>query len=229
MANEQVKTTTRREQLASAGLRLPALTLRRLKDRGIFCVSTLSVVLQHSTQRYVIRAHESGGAVADLGAFCGFVTEEGKPLAWLQRVETIGVNGLHARVVATSLVRVHVVRVMHTYELLITKHSLPTFTNGRKPSLVNSIIFHGRQGTLELELWGKDAAFRGCICPLFYDRGGDPLKLPDGFEDAVGRAVAGVSCCGCEHSHLLVPPEIGGGVESANPSTAEPVTSGGSA
>jgi hypothetical protein len=226
MANEQIKTTTRKEQLASAGLRLPALTLRRLKDRGIFCVSTLSVVLQHSTQHYVIRAHESGGAVADLGAFCGFVTEEGRPLAWLQRVDTIGVNGLHARVVAASLVRVHVVRVMHTYDLLITKHSLPTHANGRKPTLENSILFHGRQGTLELELWGKDATFRGSVCPVFYDRGGDPLKLPGAFEDAVRCAVAGVSCCGCEHSHLLVPPEVS--VEPGDTVTGEQVTPGGS-
>lgn len=225
MANEQIKTITRREQLASAGLRLPSLTLRRLKDRGIFCVSTLSVVLQHSSKRYVIRAHESGGAVADLGAFCGFVTEEGKLLAWLQRVDTIGVNGLHARVVSSSLVRVHVVRVMHTYDLLISKHSLPTVANGRKPTVENSIIFHGRQGTLELELWGKDAAFRGSVCPLFYDRGGDPLKLPDAFEDAVRRAVAGVSCCGCEHSHLLVPPEVS--VELGESATAGQLVSGG--
>ena len=206
MANEPLKRRSREEQMAWAGLQLPAVALRRLKDRGIYCVSTLSVVFQHSKQRHFIRAHESGGAVEDLGAFCGFVSEEGKPLPWLQPVETIGVNGLHAYVIATSLVRVHVVRAKHTYDLLITKHRLPATSNGSKPILENSIIFYGRHGTLELELWGKDAALRGKVCPVFYDRGGDLSTLPAAFHDAVRHAIAGVTCCGCEHSHLLVAP-----------------------
>ena len=199
---------TRRERLALLGLRLPLLTIQKSHDSGIYCVPTLSVVRQRTTQRYLIRAQECGGAVSDLGCYCGFTTDSGTPLGWFQRVETIGVNGLHARALCSSLVRLHAVRVIHTYDLLITKHDLQMGDNGRRPTLTSSILFYGRQGTLQLELWGKDKDLRGNVAPVFYDRGGDPLIVPAQFKDAVNRAIAGVTCCGCEHSHLLTAPEV---------------------
>lgn len=213
MATSNGKSLTRRDQIALAGLRLPPPALKRLQESGIYCVPRLSVALQQSTQRYLIRAHESGGAVAELGAYSAVVSPDGTPLSWLLRIETIGVNGLHARALAESLVRIQVFRVQHTYELLITRHDLETPSNGHRPGLVSSILFRGRQGTLELDLWNKDAAFRGRVCPVFYDPGGDALVLPHKFDAAVRNAVAGVTCCGCTHVHLFVPPA---------PSTATP-------
>lgn len=204
---------SRRERLALLGLRLPFLTIRKSQDSGIYCVPTLSVVRQRTTQRYLIRAQECGGAVSDLGCYCGFTAEGGTSMSWFQRVETIGVNGLHARALCSSLVRIHVVRVMHTYDLLITKHDLQTPAASGRPRLNSSIVFHGRQGTLQLELWGKDRDLRGNVAPVFYDRGGDPLIIPAQFKDAVHRAIAGVTCCGCEHSHLLAAPELPEAVE----------------
>jgi hypothetical protein len=198
-------TLTRQERIASEGLRLPVLMLRRLEECGIYCVPRLSVALQKSTQQYMVRAHESGGAVADLGAYCGVVSPDGTPLAWLQRIETIGVNGLHSRALAPALVRIQVLRVQHTYDLLITKHQLESAPSSQRPKLSNTILFRGRQGTLELELWGKDSGFRGRVSPVFFDAGGDPLPLPTQFELAVRSAVGGATCCGCTHSHLLVP------------------------
>jgi hypothetical protein len=198
---------SRRERMALLGLRLPVLTLRKLQESGIYCVPTLSVVRQRTTQQYLIRAQECGGAVADLGAYCGFSTDDGTPLGWFQKVETIGVNGLHARALCRSLVRIQIVRVMHTYDLLITHHALQSADNGRRPTLSNTVVFYGRQGTLELELWGKDKELRGRVYPVFYDRGGDPLSIPPHLNTAVYQAVAGVTCCGCQHSHLLTAPE----------------------
>lgn len=198
---------SRKERMALLGIRLPSLTMRKLQQSGIYCVPNLSVVKQRSTQRYLIRAHESGGAVADLGCYCGFTTDTGAPLAWFQRVETIGVNGLHARVLTGSLVRIHIIRVMHTYDLLITTHSLRPVPSNGQSGLSNSILFHGRQGTLQLELWGKDRELRGGVYPVFYDRGGDQLNLPPQFLDGVRKAVAAVTCCGCDHSHLLTAPD----------------------
>jgi hypothetical protein len=212
---------TRRERLALAGLSLPAITLERIKKSGIYCVPRLSVAFQSSTKRHVIRAHESGGAVSDLGLYCGVVSESGAPLPWLQRIETIGVNGLHARAVASSLIRIQVLRVRHTYDLLVTKHTLATVDKGARATLANSILFYGRQGTLQMDLWGKDASFRGHVCPVFYDRGGDRLTIPAEFEQAVRDAIAGVCCCGCEHTHLLAPPEMTTAYDVATP----PVTS----
>ena len=48
--------------------------------------------------------------------------EDGQPVEWLHPVEAIGVNGLHAVVVAPVLVRVEMLRKGRTYELLITQH-----------------------------------------------------------------------------------------------------------
>jgi len=210
-----------KQRLALLGLRLPHLTLKRLQKSGIYCVPRLAVVQQRSTRRYLIRAHESGGAVVELGCYCGFAMDTGAPLGWFQRVETIGVNGLHARALATSLVRIHVVRVMHTYDLLVTAHKLEPGDNGQRPSLTNSILFQGRQGTLELELWGKDKDFRGRVFPIFYDRAGDQLEIPAQFTDAVRRAIAGVTCCGCEHTHLLTAPESFPSLDSAGAKPAK--------
>jgi len=221
MPTEQSKRLNRREFIALRGMRLPLVTLQGLQASGIYCVPTLSVEYQRSATRHVIRAQESGGAVAGLGAYCGFVDEQGNAVPWLQRVDTLGVNGIHARTVATSLVRIQVVRVLHTYDLLLTKHALRTSDQKAKPSLENAIIFYGRQGTLELDLWGKDDVFRGTVFPVFYNRGGDPVKLPSAFESAVRRVVAGVCCCGCKHTHVLVPPE-----SSANAAASSLAVSG---
>ena len=207
MATNDIKSLTRHDRIALEGLRLPALTLRRLDECGIYCVPRLSAALQKSKQRYMVRGHESGGAVAELGAYCGVVALDGTPLAWLQRIETIGVNGLHSRALAPALARIQVLRVQHTYDLLITTHQLETVPTGERPKLANAILFRGKQGTIELELWGKDAGFRGRVSPVFFDAGGDPLPLPAQFEFAVRNAVAGATCCGCTHSHLLVPPD----------------------
>ena len=89
-----------REILSRQGLRLPAITLKRLRSAGIYCQPTVSIEHQHLARKYVLRGVESGGAVADLGAYSSFVAEDGSALGRLQRVDSIGVNGVHAIVVA---------------------------------------------------------------------------------------------------------------------------------
>src|SRR5579884_2304236 len=197
MADEQSKRLNPRETLALRGLRIPEVTLEALKKAGIYSLASVSIEYQKFTDRYVLRGQESGGAVADLGAYCGFASDNGAPLPWIQRLDTLTVNGIHARVIAERLVRVQVVRVLRTYDLLITKHALRTIETRRKPALDNSVIFHGRQGTLELELWGKDEALRGGVCPEFLSRAGEQLSLPGEFQDAINRAIAAVTCLGC--------------------------------
>src|SRR5437588_8185231 len=84
-----------REILARQGLRLPALTLKHLRDAGIYFQPSISIEHQHLARRYVLRGVESGGAVANLGAYSSFVDEAGNLLGWLQRVDSVGVNGVH--------------------------------------------------------------------------------------------------------------------------------------
>lgn len=204
----QAKSMNHNQILALRGLRLPAMTLKSLKSAGIYCQPSVSIEHQHLAGRYVLRGVESGGAVADLGAYCSFVSEKGQPISWLQRLDSIAVNGVHAVVVSPEFVRLQMVRVRHTYDLLITKHVLATADGAKRPTLQSSIVFYGRRGTLEMDLYGKDSGFCGAVRPLFMSRSGEPASLPASFEDAVVRVTAAASCVGCRHSHLLQPGTI---------------------
>lgn len=209
--------------VALRGLRLPAMTLKSLKSAGIYCQPSVSIEHQHLAGRYVLRGVESGGAVADLGAYCSFVNEGGQPISWLQRVDSIAVNGVHAVVVSPGLVRLQMVRVWHTYDLLITKHVLVAVDGVKRPTLQSSIAFYGRRGTLEMDLHGKDSGFCGTVHPVFLSRSGEPASLPQSFEDAVVRITAAVSCVGCRHSHLLQPSAVKN-LESVSPHIVEDVS-----
>ncbi|HEX4785189.1 MAG TPA: hypothetical protein VH350_12660 [Candidatus Sulfotelmatobacter sp.] len=193
------------EVLARQGLRLPPIVLRRLRDAGIYCQPTVSVEHQNLAKQYVIRGVESGGAVAALGTYSSFMGEHGEPLPWLQRVDSIGVNGVHAIVVSPVLVRVQMLRIERTYDLLITRHSLASSAGNPRPRLESSILFYGRRGSLEMELWGNDVAFRGTVCPVFYTRAGERIVLANDFQDAATRITSAVCCLGCRHCHLLGP------------------------
>jgi hypothetical protein len=191
--------------LALRGLRLPAITLNGLQTSGIYSQPAVSIEHQHLAGRYVLRGVESGGAVADLGAYCGFVDEDGQPMSWLQRVDSIAVNGVHGVVISAGFVRLQMVRVLYTYDLLITRHRLAGLNEGKRPQLETSILFYGRRGTLEMDLSGKHGEFRGTVSPVFHSRSGEPARLPSQFQEAVVRITAAASCVGCRHCHLLQP------------------------
>ena len=194
--------------LARQGLRLPAITLKRLRTAGIYCQPSASIEHLHVAKKYVLRGVESGGAVAEVGAYASFVDEQGNALPWLQRVDSIGVNGVHAIVVAPVLVRVQMLRIERTYDLLITRHRLAKSGDSERPRLESSVLFYGRRGSLEMELWGQDAAYRGTVCPVFYTRAGERVVLPNDFQDAATRITSAVCCLGCRHCHLLGPKPI---------------------
>jgi hypothetical protein len=196
--------------LALRGLRLPAITLKGLQAAGIYCQPAVSIEHQHLAGKYVLRGAESGGAVADLGAYCGFVDEDGQAMSWLQRVDSIAVNGVHGVVISADFVRLQMLRVQRTYDLLITRHSLANMEEGKKPRLDSSILFYGRRGTLEMDLAIEDAEFRGRVSPVFYSRSGEPAGLPSQFTDAFARITAAASCVGCRHCHLLQPGPVVG-------------------
>ena len=199
---------TETEILARQGLRLPQAVLKYLRTAGIYCQPSVSVEHQHLAEKYVLRGVESGGAIADLGAYASFVNERGDALPWLQRVDSIGVNGVHAIVVAPVLVRIQILRIARTYDLLITRHSLANSPNNSRPRLASSILFYGRRGGLEMELWGEDVAFRGLVSPVFYTRAGESVALPQNFQRAVAQTTAAACCLGCRHCHLLGPEPV---------------------
>src|SRR5271166_2328151 len=128
------------------GLTLARQALRVLKERGILAHSPVSLEHQHLAQRYVVRGLESGGAAGELGRYVTFTKEDGQPVEWLHPVEAIGVNGLHAVVVAPVLVRVEILRKGRTYELLITQHRPGAATDGKQPPLETRLLFRGIHG-----------------------------------------------------------------------------------
>jgi len=177
-----------------------------LKDRGIYAHSVVSVEHQQLAQRYVLRGLESGGSVGDVGRYVTFADEDGQPLEYLHPVEAIGVNGLHAVVISAAFVRVDTLRKGRTYELLITRHSLSSVTDGRRPQLETGILFRGIHGRVELDLSGKDKAQAGNVVPTFYSLAGEVLAIPEKFLPLVRATTKGVNCTGCTHAHYLRKP-----------------------
>lgn len=196
----------RQEFTGAGGLPLPRRAVRMLKDRGIYAHSLLSVEHQQLAQRYVIRGLESGGCAADLGRYVTFADEEGKPLEYLHPVEAIGVNGLHAVVISTDILRADILRKGRTYELLITHHFLNSVADGHRPQLGTGILFRGIHGRVELELTGKDKAQAGTVVPTFYSLAGEAITIPEKFLPLVRAATKGVNCGSCIHAHFLRKP-----------------------
>ncbi len=188
------------------GLRLSRQELRVLKERGIFAHSTVSLEQQHLAKRYVVRGLESGGAVGDLGRYVTFTTEDGQPIEWLHPVEAIGVNGLHAVVVAPVLVRVEMLRKGRTYELLITQHRPGATSDGKRPPLETRLLYRGIHGRLDLDLSKKDKDQAGRVLPTFYSRAGEEVGIPKRFRQALRAITGAVNCNGCSHCHYVRPP-----------------------
>jgi hypothetical protein len=207
----------KQDSLARRGLTLSKRVLRRLKEVGVFAKSQVSLEHQHMANRYVVRGIESGGAVKEIGRYVTFCGPEGEPLPYLHPIDAIGVNGVHAVVVAPVLVRIELFRACRTCQLLITKHEPAKAENGRRPPLENRILFRGVNGLVDLELLraGADLAGRS-VMPEFWSRAGEVLEIPAVFAAAVGSATKGVSCVGCSHSHYLVTPVAAVGVARAS-------------
>jgi len=189
------------------GLRLTRQALRVLRERGIFAHSPVSLEHQHLAKRYVVRGVESGGAAGDVGRYVTFTQAEGQPIEWLHPVEAIGVNGLHAIVVAPVLVRVEMLRTGRTYELLITQHRPGVTNDGKRPPLETRLLFRGIHGRLDLDLSGKDKDKAGTVLPTFYSRAGEEVRIPKRFRQSVRAITGAVHCDGCFHCHYVRPPQ----------------------
>jgi hypothetical protein len=149
---------------------------------------------------------ESGGAVRELGHFVVFCDAEGQPVPWLQPVQSIGANGLHAVVIAPSLVSVELFRFEQTYELLIARHTSHAAGGNGRPRLWSEVLFRGRQGYLSLELWNRDREAAGSITPEFLTRAGERKDIPVCFITAVKAATKGVNMIGCDKPQFACAP-----------------------
>jgi hypothetical protein len=178
-----------------------------LAEVGIFAKAAISLEHQHLARRYVIRGIESGGAVEGIGHYVTFCGENGEPLSWLHPLDSIGVNGVHAVVIAPTLARVEMFRRGHTYDLLITRHSPGPVEKGKRPLLETKVLFRAHDGYLALDLVKEHKKQRGSVMPTFHSRGGEPMTVPTRFEAVVKAATHASACVGCTHPHYLRAPE----------------------
>ena len=192
--------------LARRGIALARRVLRRLDEVGIFAQPSVSLEHQHLAGRYVVRGIESGGAVKEIGRYVTFCGPDGEPLPYLHPVDAIGVNGVHAVVIAPVLVRIELFRAGRTCQLLITKHQPENVENGRRPPLENSVLFRGVHGFLDGEPFRKEDHLLASAVPRFWSRSGEQREIPPVFVAAVRAATTGATCVGCSHTHCLVAP-----------------------
>jgi hypothetical protein len=192
--------------IAHRGLTLPKKALRRLKEVGIFAQAQVSLEHQHLARRYVVRGVESGGAVKEIGRYITFCGPDGEPLPYLHLVESIGVNGVHAVVIAAILIRIELFRTGRTCQLLITEHKPGSAENGRRPPLENKVLFRGVNGFIEAEQIGSVDKPACPTAPRFWSRAGEEREIPSPFAAAVRAATLGSSCCGCSHTHFSIAP-----------------------
>jgi hypothetical protein len=194
------------------GLSLSGTVLKALRNRGIHCQPEVSLEHQHRAGRYVLRGVESGGAVSDMGRACVFVSPEGMALPWLQRIDSFAVNGRHAIFLAESLVRVDMLRVGRTCDVVITAHTLSQSPGRQRPEIQSAVLFRGRDGVLPVELWRPEhRTMCGEVVPVFYSRSGEVLDPPEELQAALKGATVCACCIGCRHSHAGVPPVQGVG------------------
>ena len=105
---------------------------RRLQEAGILCQPEVSLQFQTLAKRSVLRGVESGGAIKEIGRYVTFCDERGERLVWLQPIDSVGVNGRHAVVIALGLVSVEVFRVRNTYDVLIAKYEVSELAEGQR-------------------------------------------------------------------------------------------------
>ena len=180
-----------------ARLTLPKAVMRRLESSGVYCQTWVTVERQARSDRWVLRGVESGGSTKEIGRYVSFFSPDGSRLAWLQKLDRVGANGVHAVVIGPELMSIEMARIAETYQLLVARHRLGSVA-GKRPSVESTIVFRGIDGQLSPELLKQGLA------PEFFTRGGEVKPIPKEFGDAVKAVTTGVSCLNCRHCHGLI-------------------------
>jgi hypothetical protein len=175
---------------------VPKQMLKQLESGGIYCQTWVTAEKQTRADRWVLRGVESGGGTKEVGRYISFFALDGMRLAWLQRLDRIGSNGVHAVVVAPELVSVEMARIGQTYQLLIVRHRIGRMQK-KRPEVESAVLFRGVDGQLPEELRTQGLA------PEFFTRSGEVKPIPVAFTDAVKLVSSGVSCVNCKHCHGL--------------------------
>ena len=195
---------TRRSQ--ATRLQLPRAALRRCQEASIYCQPGVSIEYQRGAKRYILRAVESGGSARGVGHYVAFCGPDGQAVPWLQPVQSVAGNGLHAIVLAHELVAAEMFRIEQTYDLLIVRHRLVANVIQGRPRLHSEVLFRGKHGHLSLELWGKDKNAAGKITPEFFTRSGERNEIPPDFVGVVQAVTKGATSLNCRAAVHARPP-----------------------
>jgi hypothetical protein len=185
-----------------ARLVLPKPVMRRLESANIYCQTWVTAEKQARSGKWVLRGVESGGSTRDVGRYISFFSPDGQRLAWLQKLDRIAANGVHAVVIALELMSVEMARIDQTYQLLVTRHRIGPAVAGKKPPVESVVLFRGIDGQLPQKLVNQG------LTPEFFTRAGEVKPIPEEFVDAVRVVTTGVSCVNCRHCHGLVEPLV---------------------
>jgi hypothetical protein len=177
---------------------LPKPVLKRLESAGAYCQTWVTAERQARANRWVLRGVESGGGNREVGRYISYFSLDGGRLAWLQKLDRIGGNGVHGVVLAAELVSVEMARIEQTYQLLIVHHRLVDGPGGKRPTVNSIIIFRGVDGQLPQELLKQG------LTPEFFARSGEVRAIPGPYLDAVKLVTVGASCVNCKHCHGLI-------------------------
>ena len=188
---------------------LPKAVMRRLESANIYCQTWVTAEKQARSGKWVLRGVESGGSTREVGRYISFFAPDGERLAWLQKLDRIGANGVHAVVIAFELMSVEMARIDQTYQLLVTRHRIGPAVAGKKPAVESFVLFRGLDGQLPQKLVKEG------LTPEFFTRAGEVKPIPEEFVDAVKVVTAGVSCVNCRHCHGLVEPLVAADTASA--------------
>ena len=183
------------------GLPLSPKELSALSAGSIQAHSTVSLAYQRKSQRWVLRAEESGGGTAAIGHYVGFAGVGADGLALSFQNQTLQPNSGHRLLFASSLIRFELFRYGSNCHLLISHHSVgPTkgeASEGKRPAHIRRNLLLGHWGHIQ-----KNGDL------LFLDRAGEAVDIPEYLKPYIACALAGTRCAACMHANFEKPPSI---------------------
>lgn len=183
------------------GLRLSPKELSALNAAKVQAHSTVSLAFQRKSQRWVLRAEESGGGTVAVGHYVGFTGIEPAGILLSYSSQTLDPNSGHRVVFAEALIRYEIFRYGDMFHILISNHSMGT-TSGEpsernRPAHFRRDLLLGHHGTIK-----KD----GSISML--DRSGEEIDIPAYLRAGIAKTLAGTRCIVCAHVHLENVPSV---------------------
>jgi hypothetical protein len=184
--------------MSGLGSRFPKNVLRELKRLNIYCHSSVSIVFQQKSQRWMIAGEEGGGSVDRLGHYVGYLGVAPEGLAVSIPIQSFIPNRTQRRVFAHDLVRLEIFRYETSCNLTVTRHYLVSPGAGRRSELKTVELFQQRNGILTTD--SKQ--------PVFFDGAGEAIDLPRELVPAIQAVSKGVLSQRNKRAHLIGVPDV---------------------